>query len=79
MHCELLAVLQVSALVHMSTAVHVGHVSGDPSSRYRPLAHEVHCDVVAEEHVIGELEQPVIGGQVGQLSATLPPGATSVR
>ena len=56
MHCELTAVVQVSALAQRSTGVHNGQVSTASSWRYVPDAHDVHCELAAVVQVKGETQ-----------------------
>ena len=53
--------MQVTADVQKGTAAQAGHVSAGPalSSRYRPLAQLVHCEVVALVHVMGEVHESI--------------------
>jgi len=53
----------VSVLVQNGTAVHNGHASTGPFSRYVPPAHEVHCEFEAELHVSDDVQfvMPVHG------------------
>jgi hypothetical protein len=53
-------VVQVTGATQWSTAVHVGQVSATPSETYRPVAHWVHCEVVALLQVIGEIHPSIV-------------------
>src|SRR5262249_3423374 len=72
----------VASLVHVTCptqpwiGVHTGHVSGvlgPPLSRYRPVAHTSHCDVLALAHwtTVG-LTHPSIAGHWVQVVGTVP-------
>jgi hypothetical protein len=54
---ELLAVVQLTWPVQFAMPVHASQVSAGPlSSSQKPVAHWVHCEVVAEAQVSGEVQ-----------------------
>lgn len=55
MHCEVVALLHVIALVQFETAVHVGQEVCD-ALRYVPEMHCEHCEDAASVHVSADAQ-----------------------
>ena len=74
-HTELLPFVHVSGLTQLAIGVHAAQTSGLPSTRYVPLVHDVHCEVVALVQVRVDVH-PLTGVQAAHTSAAFGPPST---